>query len=278
MVSSGAWQVDASSSNGSPILFMKNQRTDVIDGIEVTSVSEEFINKAANSLAFDSLTGLGLCADQGAVCDILVTEVKGSDKIHWGAWMAEAGEPVRIKEVLEESDGTINTFTHDEENILAFWIAAERADISQLKGTATFSGEGICTNFSECIGFADDGVVSNFKGQFNVDFNSGAIDQGNLTFETTNDPIVPLSGGTNTPVSEWSVNFSGQMGQNADFQTNSLNGTVKEAGVEVSNAIFGNIGGVFVKPGDVFAGGYNLGTLDGSNKHAAGVFSLSKQP
>ena len=44
-----------------------------------------------------------------------------------------------------------------------------------------------------------------------------------------------------------------------------------------SNAIIGNIGGIFVKPGDKFAGGYNLGTADGTNKHAAGVFSMEKQ-
>jgi len=44
-----------------------------------------------------------------------------------------------------------------------------------------------------------------------------------------------------------------------------------------STNIIGNIGGIFVKPGDVFAGGYNLGTTD-TNKHAAGVFSMDKTP
>ena len=69
--------------------------------------------------------------------------------------------------------------------------------------------------------------------------------------------------------------------QQPEFNTESLTGNVKNSSdAIISENIIGNIGGIFVKPGDKFAGAYNLGAInsDGVNhKHAAGVFSLDKQ-
>ncbi len=119
-------------------------------------------------------------------------------------------------------------------------------------------------------------------GQFDVNFDSGAITNGQLKLETAasdiNDP-------DSLPISTWDIGFSGQLtldsegNQVPEFQTGNVNGTVVDSNnILISDKIIGNIGGIFVRPGDVFAGGYNLGTSDGTNKHTAGVFTLNKQP
>ena len=64
-----------------------------------------------------------------------------------------------------------------------------------------------------------------------------------------------------------------------EFATHTVNGTITDdTGSQISNQVIGNVGGIFVDPGDTFAGGYNLGTADGTDKHVSGVFTLDKQP
>lgn len=229
-----------------------------------------------------SLSAFALCIENEQTCDIQVNSVNAASNIRWGAWLAEPGEGIQITE-FKVNDNTIET--NQEEDILAFWLAAERADINQLTGTANFSASSDCARFSECIGFADDGIVQNLTANFDVNFDTGAITNGNLIVETTKDPDLGLLGGSGAVESTWNVNFSGQMtnANTADarpeFQTNSINGSVVDATNPSNNStsIVGNIGGIFVKPGDVFAGGYNLGTTD-TGKHAAGVFTMDKAP
>lgn len=198
-------------------------------------------------------------------CDIQVNNVAGRSNISWGVWITEPeedGEKILFDEIHD--DGTTESDTEDQ--ILAFWIAAERADINQLTGSASFSASNLdCTDASQCMGFADDGLVKNLSANFNVNFNTGDITNGNLNFETSVDLESEVS-------STWDVNFSGTMTNDAEFSTNSLSGTVNEA----DETIIGNIGGIFVKPGDKFAGAYNLGTTE-THKHAAGVFTMDKK-
>ncbi|MGR6872613.1 FecR family protein [Pseudomonas sp. HK3] len=203
-------------------------------------------------------------------CDIQVENAGGRSNISWGIWFTEPGEGILFDEINE--DGT--TESHTENEILAFWIAAERADINQLTGSASFSATNLdCTNASQCIGFADDGFVRDLNAQFDVNFNSGAITNGNLNLQTATDL-------DSAAISTWDVNFSGSMMKDGvkhpEFSTESLNGKIN--GTDAN--IVGNIGGIFVKPGDKFAGAYNLGAIDSAgedHKHAAGVFTMDKK-
>lgn len=228
-------------------------------------------NHVASSLLdyFNSDTQSATCGNgesgNPSSCDIQVNNVAGRSNISWGVWITEPeedGEKILFDEIHD--DGTTESDTEDQ--ILAFWIAAERADINQLTGSASFSASNLdCTDASQCMGFADDGLVKNLSANFNVNFNTGDITNGNLNFETSVDLESEVS-------STWDVNFSGTMTNDAEFSTNSLSGTVNEA----DETIIGNIGGIFVKPGDKFAGAYNLGTTE-THKHAAGVFTMDKK-
>ncbi|MFY0640919.1 MAG: FecR domain-containing protein [Bermanella sp.] len=280
VIGNGSWD----STNNKPILVMRDKHS--YQDQDNTTVTDERIEVVTKPLEADatvgSLLAFASCADSTPqqTCDIQVDSVTASENIRWGAWLAEAGEGIQITS-FNVGDSTLEF--QQEEDILAFWIAAERADINQLIGNATFSANSDCAKFNQCIGFADDGIVQSLTAQFDVNFTSGAITNGNLTLQTTEDPDLGILGGTGDVMSTWNVNFTGQMSSSDDgtvklpeFQTQSISGTVVEQ-TGSSNAIIGNIGGIFVKPGDKFAGGYNLGTADGTNKHAAGVFSMDKQ-
>lgn len=237
-------------------------------------------NHVASSLLdyFDiTLFGQAIAASCGSgesgsptPCDIQVENAGGRSNISWGIWFTEPNEGIVFDEI--KSDGTIESDTENE--ILAFWLAAERADINQLSGSAAFSATNLdCTKASQCIGFADDGLVRNLSASFDVNFNSGAITNGNLNIQTATDL-------DSAAISTWDVNFSGSMIKDGvkqpEFSTESLSGQINNQDAN----IIGNIGGIFVKPGDKFAGAYNLGAVDpegASHKHAAGVFSLDKQ-
>lgn len=279
VIGNGAWDT----TNNKPILVMRDKHS--YQNQDGTTVTDERIEVITKPIEADATTGgllsFGNCVKQTKNCDIQVDNVAAGDNIRWGAWLAEVGEGIQLNS-FKVNDSTLEF--QQEEDILAFWIAAERADINQLIGNATFSANSACTDFKQCIGFADDGIVQSLTAQFDVNFTSGAITNGNLTLQTSDNPTVGVTSVTPGDVqSTWNVNFSGQMSANDDgtvklpeFQTQSLNGSVIES-TGSSTAIIGNIGGIFVKPGDKFAGGYNLGTADGTNKHAAGVFSLDKQ-
>ncbi|MFT5593440.1 MAG: hypothetical protein ACI8SR_001821 [Oceanicoccus sp.] len=279
IIGNGAWDT----TNNKPILVMRDKHS--YQNQDGTTVTDERIEVVTKPIEADATTGgllsFGNCVKQTKNCDIQVDNVAAGDNIRWGAWLAEVGEGIQLNS-FKVNDSTLEF--QQEEDILAFWIAAERADINQLIGNATFSANSACTDFKQCIGFADDGIVQSLTAQFDVNFTSGAITNGNLTLQTSNNPTVGVTSVTPGDVlSTWNVNFSGQMSSNDDgtvklpeFQTQSLSGSVVET-TGSSTAIIGNIGGIFVKPGDKFAGGYNLGTADGTNKHTAGVFSMEKQ-
>ncbi len=276
-VGDGSWN----ETDNTPIFVMTEQQEENGQMYDRTEV----ITKPGDpNKTVSSLTTLALCGNAGIICDIQKDDVAAGTNIRWGAWLAEPNGVINIYELNEDEMGFTDSSTRQEEEVLAFWLAAERADINTLTGTASFSSNfSNCTDYAQCIGFADDGAVRSVVGRFDVNFDNGAISNGQMKLETAgseiNDP-------NSLPLSVWEVNFSGQMTNNTDgtrkpeFQTNSVDGTVMDGTTNtlISNTIIGNIGGIFVKPGDVFAGGYNLGTADGTNKHAAGVFTLGKQP
>lgn len=231
----------------------------------------ELVKTPSADIIATNVSELQSCHSDSQTCTIKVEKVDGLSNVSWGAWLADPDNPITI---VNLADGTSN----QESQFMAFWIAAEPADINQLTGSANFSASDVCNDFSNCLGFTDDGIVQNFAGNFDVNFNSGAITNGNINFQTG-----PMGG---TAQSTWNVNFSGQMATDAagtqqpGFQTDSLNGTVSSAaGTALTNSVIGNVGGLFVKPGNNFVGGYNMTGImeDGNHKKAGGVFKLDKQ-
>lgn len=283
MITSGAWE-SSTDGDGNPIFVMSETKTETINGVVVTLDRNEVVKPNADTVVTDNLFSFAFCGNGGDICSIQV--LKDEDNIRWGAWLTEPGKGIQIYKESEESDGTSISNIHEEDKILAFWLAAERADINTLSGDAQFSSSNLnCTDYSQCIGFADDGLVQNFSGSLSLsNYNAATGDgtlSGNLNIEVSDDIGIALSGITKgTAVSTWDVNFSGTMttGQ-PEFSTNNIHSdsTVTDSSGTHTNVI-GNVGGIFVKPGDIFAGGYNLGTADGSNKHVSGVYTLDKQP
>ncbi len=276
-IGNGSWN----ESDNTPIFVMKDQEE---NNGQIFDRTEVITKPGDPSRTVSSPTALALCADLGIICDIQKDDLAEAINIRWGVWLSEPGDGINIYELTEDENGFTDSSTRQEEETLAFWMAAERADINTLTGTASFSSNfSNCTDYAQCIGFADDGAVRSVVGRFDVNFDNGMISNGQLKLETAgsdiNDP-------DSLPISVWDVNFNGQMTLDSsgtrtpEFQTNSLNGTVTDGTTNtlISNTVIGNVGGIFVKPGDVFAGGYNLGTADGTNKHAAGLFTLGKQP
>jgi len=266
----------------------KNESIQNDDGTFTNTTIErnEVIKANGDTLVANSLLSFATCGDNGLICSIQV--LKDDDNIRWGAWLTEPGKGIQIYEQKDDPNSAFNESNiHEEDKILAFWLAAERADLTQLSGTATFSGSSDCTDFSQCIGFADDGIVENLTGTLsltNYDQISGSGDiSGSLNISVTDDPLIDAgigSVGTNDVSSIWSVDFDGDMaGGSPEFTTSNILSTsnIKDAtGTVISNNVIGNIGGIFVKPGDIFAGGYNLGTADANDKHVSGVFTLDK--
>ncbi|MEH6347797.1 MAG: FecR family protein [Bermanella sp.] len=221
----------------------------------------------------DSFEDFKDCANKGKICDIQINDVNDANdgNIRWGAWLASAGDGV---EVTINSGGSEFSFL-DESNLI-FGVFGERADINDLKGNMSFSGGGDCSDYGQCIGFADDGVVSNFSGQFDVNFSNGEISNGQLDIETMSmdDQVM----------SAWDVQFNGQMHLDSDqnlmqpeFYTQAVSGHIYDSsGATITNEVIGTVGGIFIKPGNVFAGGFNLGTSDNINKHTTGVFTLKE--
>jgi hypothetical protein len=271
-IESGAWELSADG-KGNPILVMTD--TTEIDGVEL--IRNEIAKPSADMQLVNNIEAFVLCGDAGNSCGIQVD--KTADKIRWGAWLTEPGKGIIIYEKIKNADGSTHSEKIREENqILAFWLAAERADINTLSGSANFSSSSLdCLDFSQCIGIADDGLVQSLTGSFDVNFNSGAITNGNLNIEVLANADLANSTAQGSPTSIWNVNFAGQMAPNQpEFITNSITGSV--TGTTISTSVIGNVGGIFVDPGNIFAGGYNLGTADGTNKKVSGVFTLDKQP
>ena len=282
-VDTGSWD----SATNTPIFTSTDQ--ELIDGQSFDRT--QIIYKDANSAqTVSSLAALGICGDNGIICDIQKDNVKAAINIRWGAWLTEppipgsAGEPIVINEFTEDELGFLDFMSHDEFTTLAFWIAAERADINTLTGTARFGSSGLtdCTDYAQCIGFADDGGVKNVNGQFDINFDNGTISNGLLRVETAGSDIIKPDAQI---LSNWQVNFNGQLSTNhngdtnPEFQSSITGGSITDgAGNLISNKVIGSVGGIFVKPGTVFAGGYNLSTADENNKHTAGVFTLQKEP
>ncbi len=122
-IGTGSWNQDDST----PILVIQEQHE--IDGQIFDRT--EVINKPGNSdRTVSSPTALALCADLGIVCDIQKDDVAAGINIRWGVWLGTKDSGISIYELSEDELGFTDSSTHQDEEILAFWLAAERADIN----------------------------------------------------------------------------------------------------------------------------------------------------
>ena len=265
-IGNGAWDTDSDN----PLIGIESNLDEETNRLEI------LYKPVTPDATVNNLVEFFDCASSNKVCDIQVNLVALADNIRWGAWLAEPTDQIQVYQHDTDSSGNATGQFNNQDNMLLFWLAAERANVNQLSGSASFSGSANCTDFSQCIGIADDGMVQSINGQFDVNFNNGSITNGQLTVNTAAANNSIYSSG---PLSTWQVNFSGQMAAGQpEFVSNNLSGTVSQGGQQVSSDVTGTLGGIFVKPGDVFAGGYNLGTADNTDKHTAGVFALEQQP
>ncbi len=241
-----------------------------VEDIDDDSAGTEVIRRGTPNQTVDSLIDLAVCQDGGNLCDVAVYNVDQRPNVAWGLWAADATHPLEFYK-----DPNNPTAFETEQDVAVYWLAAERADVNTLTGTGTFSQTLDCTDFSQCIGSANDGYVHKLDGKFDVNFNTGAVTNGALNIEVAND--FNLSG-NQTTVTTWDVQFQG-----------TVSGAGMHAGVDSANShisgltnctgcVNGEVGGIFVKPGDGFAGGYNLRKTDNLEVHAEGVFLLDKAP
>lgn len=265
-IGNGSWDT----TTGQPILLENEEEPDGTTRLAIIKKNKEDNQVVESYLAYTGASpSCGGATSNLEPCDIQVKDVGGRSNIRWGAWITEPDEPITI---TENENGSL--LSEEENAILAFWITAERADINQLSGTASFTANNLdCTDLSQCMGFADDGVVTSFSGNFAVDFNNSTISEGSINIDVSDS----VNGSV---VSQWDVSFQNAQMKGVDFHTNQISGSVKDsAGAIISSNVVGSIGGLFVKPGDKAVGGYNFGALDsfGSHKHTTGVFQLNKQ-
>ena len=266
----GSWRAD----NDSPI-WVSVSGSDDSNGDFIVSFLQTSTRDTDETV--DSYKDFKSCANNWLICDIQINEVNDANNgnIRWGAWLASPGDGVDINLVSGGSE-----FNYVDESNLIFGVFGERADINDLTGSVSFAGGGDCTDYGQCIGFADDGIVSNFSGEFDVDFGNGAITNGQLNIETMNME-------TSDVQSYWDVQFTGQMMTDEydeivypEFYTQTVGGHIHQGGMDgaiITNKVIGTVGGFFVNPGDIFAGGFNLGTSDNINKHTTGVFTLIQE-
>lgn len=175
--------------------------------------------------------------------DIYIKNVAGSDYVSWGKWNGNI-------DILATPNNTTPTFS---ENHNFYWVSAEAASLSSLRGEARFSGG------SDFMGDINGEAITNLNGSFDVNFDTGSITNGNLSFGHANE--------------NWAVTYDGSvLGANATM--NNVQGNVTGSNA-CTQCVQGDIQGIFAKPGDTFVGGFQLqngSAADGTNSQANGAF------
>ena len=168
--------------------------------------------------------------------------VENSEYVSWGRWNGN----VDISSGPNDASPTSTAKNF-------YWLSAEAANLSSLRGEVSFSG-------SEGIGDINGDAISSLSGKFDVNFANGAIENGNLNFSNS-DQI-------------WNVNFDGSVtGVNATM--GNIQGDLLGTG-SCLDCVSGDIQGIFARPGDHFLGGFTLESTSSSS--ANGLFSLKQNP
>ncbi|WP_020406140.1 FecR family protein [Hahella ganghwensis] len=175
--------------------------------------------------------------------------VGGRSNISWGVWNTSGNNPVYIYE--DPNDPSVLA----KENETVYWLTAEAANSTELTGTATFAAT------PEFIGSGSDGMVTGVTGSFDVNFDSGEVSNGSLNVMTVNQT--------------WNVLMDGAY-EKAQAHMDIIDGQISGS-VNCSNCVKGRMSGVFVAPGDAFAGGFDMQKFDDRNTHVEGLMLMEKQ-
>ncbi len=182
--------------------------------------------------------------------DVYVEQVNGSAYVSWGKWNGNI-------DVLTTPNDPTASFS---ENHNFYWLSAEAASLSSLRGEAQFSTSG------EHLGDINGQAITQLNGQFDVNFDTGAISNGSLSFGHDS--------------SNWNMTYDGNV-RGANATMTNVQGNINGAGV-CQQCVQGDIQGIFARPGNQFVGGFQLqgGTAaDGTAQQANGVFLLEgKRP
>jgi hypothetical protein len=179
-----------------------------------------------------------------------VTSVSGRSNISWGYWSASTSNPVN----LYKDPATPDLPEAESESV--YWLSAEAANIADLTGTARFAATG------DFLGSGSDGAVDAVNGDFDVNFDTGTISNGSL--------------GVSTAGNNWQVNFSGRY-QNAQGIMKVDSGDIVSGPANCLSCVKGDLSGIFVAPGDAFAGGFTLRHKEDENIHVEGLMLMEKQ-
>lgn len=169
--------------------------------------------------------------------------------IGWGVWNSSPGNGA---ELYPNPNDATEVLSKDDVNI--YWISAEAASTASLTGTSTFTS-------SYFLGSGSSGDVIGLSGSFQVNFDSGVIDNGNLSLQTF--------GSEN-----WSMTYGGTY-QDSQAHMTIIDGDITGA-TNCTSCVTGHIDGIFVAPGDAFVGGFNLENVNDKNTHVEGVMLMEQ--
>jgi len=182
--------------------------------------------------------------------DVYLEQVNGSAYVSWGKWNGNI-------DILATPNDTNVTFS---ENHNFYWLSVEAASLSSLRGEAQFSTSG------EHLGDINGQSITQLNGQFDVNFDTGAITNGSLNFGHDS--------------SQWNMSYDGVV-RGANATMTNVQGDISGASA-CSQCVQGDIQGIFARPGDQFVGGFQLqggSAADGTTQQANGVFLLDgKRP
>jgi hypothetical protein len=171
--------------------------------------------------------------------------------ISWGAWDA----PVENNwvTVSELAGGQVTVGTDD------YLATVNPTPIANLQGNASYAS----SYGSGFIGSGSAGAVSQVVAGMDVDFNSGAISNGNL--------FVQVGGAQN-----WAVQFDGSVVGGA-VDLNALSGQLSDPSGILSQAIQADLGGVFTgNNAEAFVGGFDLLDQNNALNHVEGLYTIEK--
>ena len=128
-------------------------------------------------------------------------------------------------------------------------------------GDTVLIGAVVCGTLGYFLGSGSSGDVIGLSGSFQVNFDSGVIDNGNLSLQTF--------GSEN-----WSMTYGGTY-QDSQAHMTIIDGDITGA-TNCTSCVTGHIDGIFVAPGDAFVGGFNLENVNDKNTHVEGVMLMEQ--
>lgn len=169
------------------------------------------------------------------------SSVEGSEYVSWGRWNGAV-------DISSDPNNPTNTISTSKD---FYWLSAEAANLSSLRGEVKFSG-------NEAIGDINGTSIDNLNAGFEVNFANGAIENGSLNFDNASQ--------------QWSVSFDGSVtGVNATM--NNIDGSILGENSCIG-CVSGDIQGIFTRPGDHFVGGFTLESDTSTTSTANGLFSI----